>query len=182
MAELGIRTELKILRLRSCRFDPDHSHHFSKGLYYNQDASIMSDMKELTDEQRDALEEQAQSEDFKKFIDAEEAKERELAEHPYTRNKRILDEEFRLEISYPKNGVAVGTIDAEGRPEGIPIIESILEYENPGALITNDLYIIDITPDVDVLIMGEDTSIGSFSKEPAVTKDYIIHEYRRIGS
>jgi hypothetical protein len=132
------------------------------------------------DDFRKALEEDANSEGFQKFLDEEAEHELELANHPYAKNKKALDEEFELVITYAKNGVTCGTIDAEGRPEGIPIIESILEEENPGALITNDLYIVAITPDVDILIFAEETMTNAvYRMDNTETKDYTIYEYKR---
>ena len=134
-------------------------------------------MPDLTDEQRDALEKEANSEEFKKFIDAEEAKARELAEHPYMQARTTLDEEFELTITYEKTGVPIGYVDVD---ETMPIVESVLMEENPGALITNDLYIITITPDVDQVILATEKMNNAFVRtSEEVTRDYIIEEWNR---
>ena len=127
------------------------------------------------------LEDLAKDPEFKKHMEeidaAEQAKRDELDAHPYMRAKRILDEEFELTISYPKTGVPIGHLDVN--PE-LTIVESILTEENPGALITNDLYIIEITPDVEQVILAEENlNTNMFNPNPIV-KDYTIHEYNRI--
>ena len=134
-------------------------------------------MADLTDEQREELEKIAASDDFKKAMEAELEKRKELEEHPYMRTKRILDEEFELTISYPKDLVPVGDCDHNGKV--MPIIESILTDENPGAIITNDLYIIEITPETQQVILAEeDLNVGMFNPNKT-EKSYIIHEYNR---
>lgn len=124
------------------------------------------------------LEDLAHDEEFKKQMSewdaAEKAKQDELDNHPYMKAKRTLEEEFELTISYPKNDIPVG--DCEN---GMPIIESVLADENPGALITNDLYIIEITPEVNQVILAEeDMNVGMFNPNKT-KKSYIIHEYNR---
>jgi hypothetical protein len=135
------------------------------------------DLDKLTDEQRDALEKEASSDKFKKFMEEIQKQEDELANHPYMVAKRILDEEFELSISYPKNNVPVG--ECQHGDQTLPIIESILTDENPGAIITNDLYIIEIAPETQQVILAEeDLSKGMFNPNKT-EKDYIIHEYNR---
>lgn len=132
---------------------------------------------------RDQIEKAAHDPEYQKYLDEVSAKEQALKNHPYTRTKDILDAEYELVISYPKNGVPVGNIieaDASS-PEGMPIIESILAEENPGALITNDLEIIELTPDVDMFVFAEETKVNAVWKGDDVkTKDYTIYEYKRI--
>lgn len=129
---------------------------------------------------RDHVEKAAVDPEFKKFLDEQDKREKELADHPYTRTKKILDEEFELVISYPKNGVPVGTRDHEGCPDGMEIIESILTDENPDALVTNDLEIIELTPDVKILVFAEETKTNAVYKDHICEmRDYTIHEYER---
>ena len=129
---------------------------------------------------REVVEKAAADPEFKKFMDAEAAKAQELANHPYTRTKKVLDEEFELVISYPKNGVPLGTCDHEGYPDGMEIIESILMDENPDALVTNDLEIIELTPDVEILVFAEETKTNAVYKDSICEmRDYTIYEYER---
>lgn len=131
----------------------------------------------------DELEKAAADPEYKKFMEEVDAKELALKNHPYTRTKDILDAEYELVISYPKNGVPVGTIDDQtsSNPDGMTIIESILAEENPGALITNDLEIIELTPDVDLFVFAEEAKVNAVWKGKDVeTKDYTIYEYSRI--
>lgn len=125
---------------------------------------------------RDELEKAVADPEYKKFMDEQAAKALALKNHPYTKTKDILDAEYELVISYPKNDVSVGTND-----DGMTIIESILADENPGALISNDLEIIELTPDVDVFVFAEEAKVNAVWKGKDVeTKNYTIYEYSRI--
>jgi len=118
--------------------------------------------------------------EFQKWMKSIEDKAAALAEHPYTKSKNILDTEFELVITYAKNGVPVGTCDHEGHPDGMEIIESILTDENEGALVTNDLEIIQITPDVEIVVFAEETKGNAVYKDEIVEfRDYTIYEYTR---
>ena len=129
------------------------------------------------DDFRDQIEKAAADPEYQKYLDEMTAKEQALKNHPYTKTKDILDAEYELVISYPKNGVAVGNIEEDG----MTIIESILTEENPGALITNDLEIIELTPDVDLFVFAEETKVNAVWRGDDVeTKDYTIYEYNRI--
>lgn len=130
---------------------------------------------------RKNLEEAAEDPEFKKFMEELDEKEKELLNHPYTKARDILDEDFELVISYPKNGVPNGTCEHQGKDEEIPIIESILIDENvEGALITNDLEIIEITPDINTVIFAETAKVNAVWVEKyAATQDYTIYEYIR---
>ena len=114
-------------------------------------------------------------------MDKMQEQEDELANHPYTKARDILDEDFELVISYPKNDVLNGYCEHEGQDEEIPIIESILIDENEeGALITNDLEIIEITPDVNTVIFAEKAKVNAvWVTEDAAKQDYTIYEYIR---
>ncbi len=132
---------------------------------------------------RDSIEKAAADPEYQKFVEEMDAKELALKNHPYTKTKDILDAEYELVISYPKNDVPVGNIkDATASsPEGMTIIESILSEENPGALVTNDLEIIELTPDVKVFVFAEEAKVNAVWKGDDVkTKDYTIYEYSRI--
>ena len=117
----------------------------------------------------------SQDPEFQKWMKSIEDKATALAEHPYTKARNILDAEFELVISYPKNGVPEGTAE-----NGMTIIEAILTDENEDALITNDLEIIQITPDVEIVVFAEETKSNAVYKdEIRETRDYTIYEYTR---
>lgn len=128
------------------------------------------------DDFRDQIEKAAADPEYKKYVEEMDAKALALKNHPYTRTKDILDAEYELVISYPKNGVSVGNIE----DEGMTIIESILTEENPGALISNDLEIIELTPDVKLFVFAEEAKVNAVWRGDDVeTKDYTIYEYVR---
>ena len=131
------------------------------------------------EEFRDMLDKASKDPEFKKFLDAQNERAEELANHPWQKARDIIDAEFELVISYPKNDVPNGHTEVDGKE--IPIIESILVDENvEGAMITNDLEIIEITPDVHTVIYAEEAKVNAVwrtADEP--TQDYTIHEYIR---
>jgi len=139
----------------------------------------ITDDSEEGEEFRKQLERAAKDPEFQKYLDYMKEQEEKLASHPYTKARDMLDAEFELVISYPKNDVPNGHTEIDGKE--IPIIESILIGENvEGALITNDLEIIEITPEVTTVIYAEEAKVNAVwrtADEP--TQDYTIHEYIR---
>jgi hypothetical protein len=130
-------------------------------------------LADMSPAEREKFEEElATNPEFKKFID--EMEKNDPANHPYMIAKNILDTEFELTIQYEKKQILVGKTEA-----GMNFIEDILQAENEGALITNDLSIIEITADVDTVVLAEEIlGIGYLQKSDF--KDYTISEYNRI--
>ena len=98
--------------------------------------------------------------------------------HPWMLAKTILDNEFELTIEYSKDNVT----DAYLVEGDMPRIEAILTDENEGALITNDLSIIEITPDVNTVVLAkEKLDMGmQFLSGLDGEKSFTILEYNRV--